>query len=119
MTLALAGMIAAGAVQSCKKEPFQVLGDTVYEVNQAISDGDKAMSNKLTGVAGLIYDEATNTVKVEVPENGINSNPDIIMHVLTTTQPSLDAAIKDANANVMIVFITPDGQKREVLYENS
>lgn len=118
ITLAAAAALALAGLQGCKKAPFENLDNTVARINASIEKGDSEINNPLFTVSSLGYDEATNTVKIELPAGFENVGADMVLYTVNRLAPELDEAVKAADANVMVVFNGTDGSKNEVLYEN-
>lgn len=118
LILAAAALMTGMSLQGCKKQPFQVLAENVDKVNAAIADGKMADVDKIITFDKVDYDEVTNTVKINVKSTATTDVSDMALYLVDTLCPELDAAIKEADANVMVVNVTPDGDTQETLYEN-
>ena len=120
--IAAIALAAVAALGGCKKEPFQKLDETVNEINTQIEDGKTPFANDIFTVSSLDYDEITNTVKSNVPysENtGNGASANIVLMVVSRYAPNLDAAIQEAEANVMVCTTDSAGKPVETLFETT
>ncbi len=123
LSLALVAILAVAGLYGCKKPPFEILRETVNAVNTTLGKDNSELANPAYKVSKLIYEEATNTVKIEVPaeslDSALTSPADAVFDGVESASPRLAEAIQAADANVMVVFNYPDGTKQETMYENT
>lgn len=123
LSLALVAILAVAGLYGCKKPPFEILRETVDAVNTTLGSDKSELASPAYKVSKLIYEEATNTVKIEVPseslDSALNAPADAVFNGVETSSPRLAEAVKAADANVMVVFNYPDGTKQETMFENT
>lgn len=115
--LTISAIVASAALSGCKKAPFQVLDDVVDRIDDQIEAGKSPFANPVFAVEDIDYEEALNTVKIEVAP-GCNVGADVVKNNVMSLAPELAQAVKAANAKVLVEFEVHGGPDREVMFEN-